>query len=427
MIPAPSNLSSTARADNLMKVVVIGGGPAGLMAAEAAGAAGVAVDLYDGMPSLGRKFLLAGKGGLNLTHAESFENFCTRYGESRPHLEPLIRSFGFEEIRAWASALGISTFVGSSRRVFPLDMKAAPLLRAWVRRLKRSRVQFHMRHRWQGWGNVGQPIFATPCGTISVAAEAVILALGGASWPNLGSDAAWVPILAAQGVRISPLRPSNCGFDVQWTEHFRSRFAGHPVKSIAARVGPASQISPWWRGDCVITQTGLEGGVVYQASSPLRNCLETSGSATLLLDLSPDWTAERLIARLGKSREKRTIASHLARTVGIEGVKAGLLREVLTKEEMADTSRLAAALKELPIRVIAPRPINEAISTAGGVSFDALDDRLMLRNMPGVFCAGEMLDWDAPTGGYLLTACLATGRAAGLGAAEYVKQEPQHH
>jgi len=401
-----------------MKIAIVGGGPAGLMAAEAASDAGASVALYDAMPSPGRKFLLAGKGGLNLTHSEPLEPFLSRYGAGRKSIEPFIRSFGPQEIRDWADRLGVQTFVGTSKRVFPTDMKAAPLLRAWLRRLRGNGVRIHVRHRWMGWNSDGTLLFSTPTGAVHVQADAVILALGGASWPKLGSDAAWVPILRERGVAVAPLRPSNCGFDVRWSEHFRAKYTGHPVKSVAVRV--ASEPRAWQRGEFVVTDYGVEGGVVYPVASLLRDDIERTGSAVLVIDLTPDRDLARLTQELSRPRGKRTMAAHLARRAGVTGVKAGLLREVVRKEDFADSTKLAAAIKALPLPLVAARPIEEAISTAGGVAFDALDERLMLRALPGVFCAGEMLDWDAPTGGYLLTACLATGRAAGGGAVAWL-------
>ncbi|MET0514282.1 MAG: TIGR03862 family flavoprotein [Nitrospiraceae bacterium] len=408
--------------DRRMKVVIIGGGPAGLMAAEAAIAGGASVDLFDAMASVGRKFLLAGKGGLNLTHSESYEPFLSRYGSRRAQIEPLLDSFGPDAVRAWAHELGIETFVGSSGRVFPTDLKAAPLLRAWLRRLRQAGVTFHVRHRWHGWNHDGALQFAAPQGYRSIAADAVVLALGGASWPQLGSDGAWVPLLAERGVRIAPLQPANCGFDVGWSEHFRGKFAGHPVKTVGVVAKTLDGLVVRQLGEFVITETGVEGGVIYAVSACLREEILAKGDATLRLDLAPDRELPRLIHDLSKPRGKRTVATHLRRRAHIEGVKSGLLREVLPKDTFADATRLAAAVKSLPLRLVAPRPLNEAISTAGGIVFEALDERLMVRALPGLFCAGEMLDWEAPTGGYLLTACLASGRAAGAGAASFLKE-----
>ena len=403
-----------------MNIAIIGGGPAGLMAAEAACAAGAQVDLYDAMASVGRKFLLAGKGGLNLTHSEPSEKFLARYGARRAQIAPLLSSFGPEALRAWARGLGIETFVGTSGRVFPKDLKAAPLLRAWLRRLRKAGVQFHVRHQWIGWDEQGALRFTTSEGNRSVQADAAVLALGGGSWPKLGSDASWVPLLEGRGVHIAPLQPANCGFNVGWSEHFRTKFAGHPVKSVAVVMRNDAGTESWHPGEFVITETGIEGGVVYTVSASLRDEILAKGTATLRLDLAPDRESSRLAHDLSRPRGKRTMATHLQRQAHIEGVKAGLLREVVSKEDFADPARLASAIKALPLRLIAPRPLEEAISTAGGVTFEALDERLMIRALPGIFCVGEMLDWEAPTGGYLLTACFSTGRAAGTGALEWL-------
>jgi uncharacterized flavoprotein (TIGR03862 family) len=405
-----------------MNITIIGGGPAGLMAAEAASAAGAQVDLYDAMASVGRKFLLAGKGGLNLTHSEPSEKFLSRYGARRAQIAPLLASFGPDALKAWARGLGIETFVGTSGRVFPKDLKAAPLLRSWLRRLRKAGVQFHVRHRWIGWDEQGALRFTTPDGNRSVQANAAVLALGGGSWPKLGSDASWVPLLMGRGLYIAPLQPSNCGFDVGWSEHFRTKFAGQPVKSVAIIMRTSIGAESWHPGEFVITETGVEGGVIYAVSAFLRDELLAKGVATLHLDLAPDRDVPRLTHDLSRPRGKRTMATHLQRQAHIEGVKAGLLREVVSKEDFADPAHLAAAIKSLPLRLVAPRPLEEAISTAGGVPFEALDERLMIRTLPGIFCAGEMLDWEAPTGGYLLTACFATGRAAGAGAVEWLKK-----
>lgn len=405
-----------------MKIVVIGGGPAGLMAAEVASAAGARVDVYDTMASVGRKFLLAGKGGLNLTHSESSQNFLAHYGTRCTQIAPLLASFGPDALRAWARGLGIDTFVGSSGRVFPTNLKAAPLLRAWLRRLRQAGVQFHVRHRWIGWDKMGALSFATSQGMHTVQADAIVLALGGGSWPNLGSDATWVPLLGECGLRIAPLQPANCGFDVGWSEHFRTKFSGTPVKSVAAIVRNDAGAESRCPGEFVITETGVEGGVIYTVSATLRNEIQAKGVALLHLDLTPDREIQRVTHDLSQPRGKRTMATHLERRAGIEGVKAGLLREVVSKDNFADPTHLAAAIKSLPLRLVAPRPLEEAISTAGGVPFEALDTRLMVRSLPGVFCAGEMLDWEAPTGGYLLTACFATGYAAGAGAVAWLNK-----
>ncbi len=398
-------------------IAIIGGGPAGLAAAEAlTRTPGLAVVVYDAMPSVGRKFLMAGKGGLNLTHNEPFERFLGRYGAREGILAPMVRAFDPSALRAWAEKLGVATFVGTSGRVFPAEMKAAPLLRSWIRALRKAGVRFHTRHRWRGWQGAALA-FDTPDGRIAAAADAAILALGGASWPSLGSDGAWVAPLQAAGAEVAPLKPANCGFDVGWSDHFRERFAGAPVKAVAGWV----EGGPRQRGECVVTETGLEGGLVYALSAPLRGEIERRGQAALMLDLAPGMTGDEVAAAVTRPRGKTSLATHLRKSAGIEGVKAGLLREMLTAEDMASPQRLAAAIKALPVRLKAPRPVAEVISTAGGVRFESLDENLMLRAMPGVFCAGEMLDWEAPTGGYLLTACFATGRAAAAGVLRWLK------
>ena len=404
-------------------VVIIGGGPAGLMAAEAAVAAGVTVDIYDSMPSVGRKFLLAGKGGLNLTHSEPIESFLSRYGARRAFIEPAIRSFPPAALQAWAYELGVRTFVGTSGRIFPVDLKAAPLLRLWLRRLRLNGVRFHVRHRWCGWDEQGRLRFLTAEGISLVQADATVLALGGGSWPQLGSDAGWVKLLSERQVPIIPLQPANCGFDIRWSEHFRAKFAGHPVKTVALVVKGRDGTTIRRMGEFVITVNGVEGGIVYMVSASVRDMIAVGGRATVWLDLAPDRTVKQLEHDLSRPRGKRTVATHLKRYAGITGVKAGLLREVAPNDVFTDPARLAAVIKSLPLTLVAPRPIEEAISTAGGLSFEALDDNLMVRSLPGVFCAGEMVDWEAPTGGYLLTACLATGRLAGGKAAQWSKTD----
>lgn len=403
------------------KVAIIGGGPAGLMAAEVLIAQGIAVDLYDAMPSVGRKFLLAGKGGMNLTHTEESAGFLSRYGTRATHIAPMLENFGPQALRAWVHELGIQTFVGSSGRVFPTDMKAAPLLRAWLKRLRDAGVTFHMRHRWLGWDDQQALRFATPEGELTVRADAVVLALGGGSWARLGSDGAWLPLLAQHGVNAAPLKPANCGFDIAWSEHFKERFAGQPLKSVIADCMNIDGNEIKRQGECVITSNGIEGGLIYALSAPLREQIAKNGSATLHLDLAPGKTYERVLAEVAAGRGSRSMSSHLQSKVGITGVKAGLLRECASKEDYADPKKLAHAIKALPLKLIATRPLDEAISSAGGVLFEALDEQLMAQNMPGVFCAGEMLDWEAPTGGYLLTACFASGRSAGLGAAAWLE------
>ncbi len=389
-----------------MNIAIIGGGPAGLMAAEVALSGGAQVALYDSMPSVGRKFLLAGKGGLNLTHSDPSDLFLSRYGERRAHIAPWLAGFGSDALRSWARGLGIETYVGSSGRVFPTDMKAAPLLRAWLRRLRQDGLTIHVRHRWCGWDEKKALRFETPQGAAAVRADAVILALGGGSWPQLGSDGAWVPVLEGRSIAIAPLRPANCGFDVGWTEHFRTKFAGHPVKTVGVVAKSPTGAVMRRMGEFVITDTGVEGGVIYAVAPFLRDEIEANGRGTLRLDLAPDRELPRLIKDLSQPRGKKTMATHLQRRAHIDGGKAGLLRD-------------------LPLTLTAPRPLHEAISTAGGVTCEALDKRLMLKALPGVFCAGEMVDWEAPTGGYLLTACFASGRTAGAGALAWLAERAE--
>jgi len=408
-----------------LTAAVIGGGPAGLMAAETLLAGGVAVDLYDAMPSVGRKFLLAGKGGLNITHAEAPEKFLTRYSERATQLERMLAGFGVTQLRDWVHGLGIETFIGTSQRVFPKEMKAAPLLRAWLHRLRAAGLRIHVRHRWLGWTGDGALRFATPQGEITVHATATVLTLGGGSWARLGSNGAWVPLLEARGVAVAPLRPANCGFEVAWSTHFHERFAGQPVKAVTASFVDATGTIHRRQGELLVSDYGVEGSLVYALSAPLRDTIAAQGGVTLMLDLLPDHDAARVAAAVSHPRGSRSLSSHLQSRLGIKGIKAGLLREALSAAEMNDAAKLAATIKALPLRLTAPRPLDEAISSAGGVPFETLDEHLMLKQMPGVFCAGEMLDWEAPTGGYLLTACFATGRAAGLNALAYVKKKCQ--
>ncbi len=406
-------------------LAIVGGGPAGLMAAETAMSQGLPVDLYDAMPSVGRKFLLAGVGGLNLTHAEPTEQFLGRYGARRPLLEPHLAAFGPGALRDWARGLGVETFVGSSGRVFPTEMKAAPLLRAWLRRLREGGVNFHARHRWQGWDEGGALRFDTPGGSLAIRADAAVLALGGGSWARLGSDGAWVPLLAARGVRVEPLRPANCGFDVGWSEHFRTRYQGRAVKPVELAFTGLDGVERRRLGEFIVTANGVEGSLIYALAAPLRDTLAAGNPAIVHLDLAPGRGHASLAGELSRPRGSSSLANFLKRRAGIEGVKAGLLREILPAEAYADPIRLAAAIKALPLSLLAPRPLEEAISSAGGVAFEDIDERLMIKALPGVFCAGEMLDWEAPTGGYLLTACLATGLAAGAGAAAWLKSVGQ--
>ena len=411
------------------------------MAAQELSRGGVQVDLFDGMPSVGRKFLLAGRGGLNLTHSEPLERFLDRFAERRPALEPTVRALDPDAVRQWAQSLGVDTFVGTSGRVFPTDMKAAPLLRAWLHGLRQGGVRFHMRHRWLGWTPEGALRLATPDGEISHQADATVLALGGASWARLGSDGAWVPWLQSRRVDIAPLQPANCGFHVRamrpdqagagqapsspegWSEHLRSRFAGQPVKPVALSFTDLTGHTHRQQGEFVLTEHGVEGSLIYAFSARLRDTLEATGHATFHLDLLPAHKPEQVLAEVSHPRGPRSLSTHLKSRLNLQGLKMGLLHELLPAEDMADPARLAAAIKALPITVTRPRPIDEAISTAGGVRFEGMNAQLMLNNLPGVFCAGEMLDWEAPTGGYLLTACLATGRQAGLGAVAWLQSD----
>lgn len=448
---------------------MVGAGPAGLMAAEVLAAQGLSVDVYDAMATPGRKFLLAGRGGLNLTHSEPAASFRQRYGGRANEVGRWMDAFDADALRAWVEQLGIATFVGTSGRVFPVGMKAAPLLRAWLARLRASGVRMHLRHRWTGEvmpnpvaaenaGDAGQTTssnwvlrFATPDGERQVEADAVVLALGGASWRRLGSDGAWVPWLDSAGVSVAPLAAANCGFDVAgrpaieattpsrrsflrelvgaessapvagWSAHFAERWAGKPLKSVALRFEDGAGGHFQRRGECVATASGLEGSLIYAASALLRDEIARSGAATLHLDLLPDWTEERVLREVAHPRGSRSLSTHLKSRLGLDGVKTGLLHELLEKPELAEPATLAARIKALPITLLAPRPLDEAISTAGGVGFESLDPALMLKALPGVFVAGEMLDWEAPTGGYLLNACMASGRIAGQGAADFAR------
>ncbi|AKC88069.1 TIGR03862 family flavoprotein [Pseudoxanthomonas suwonensis] len=403
-------------------LAIVGGGPAGLMAAEVARAAGVEVDLFEAKGSVGRKFLIAGKGGLNLTHAEPMPGFARRYGVRAAEVGGWLRDFGPDDLRDWARGLGVDTYVGSSDRVFPLDRKAAPLLRGWVRRLKDQGVRFHVQHRWLGWDDAGGTLrLATPDGERSVRVAATVLALGGGSWPQLGSDGAWVPALEARGVDVAPLLPSNCGFDVGWSAHFSARHAGAPLKPVVAHWRDAAGAEHVLQGECVATATGIEGSLVYALSVPLREAIARDGQAKLWLDLVPGRDLARLRRDLARPRNGRSLSEHLRRQAGVDGAKAALLREVLATDALADMDRIAATLKRLPLVLRQPRPVAEAISSGGGVCLEALDDGLMMKTLPGVFCAGEMLDWEAPTGGYLLTACFASGLRAGRAAADWLQ------
>ncbi|MEZ2739890.1 TIGR03862 family flavoprotein [Comamonas jiangduensis] len=431
-------------------VAIVGAGPAGLMAAEVLSAQGVQVHVFDGKASVGRKFLLAGKGGLNLTHSEAFERFVERYGDAQPMLRPLLQEFDADTLRAWAQGLGVGTFVGTSGRVFPSDMKAAPLLRAWLARLRAQGVVFHMRHLWKGWNADQALLMDTQEGVLPVQAKATLLALGGGSWARLGSDGAWVPLLQAKGVDVASLQSANCGFDVGepaavtpetairrdffkelvgakpqiakgWSAVFGERFAGAPLKSVAIHFTDSLGRSFERRGEFVVTATGVEGSLIYAVSNLLRDEITRTGSATFALNLLPAFSPEKVLQEVRHPRGARSLSSHLKGRLGLDGVKAGLLYEVLSKETMQDPVKLAQAIQCLPITVVAARPMDEAISTAGGVTWAALDEQLMCKALPGVFCAGEMVDWEAPTGGYLLTACFATGARAARGIQSYLQ------
>ncbi|MGS7250528.1 TIGR03862 family flavoprotein [Pseudomonas anuradhapurensis] len=397
---------------------VIGAGPAGLMAAEALAQAGLTVEVFDAMPSVGRKFLLAGVGGMNITHSEPYPAFVDRYAERQDNIDALLRDFDAEALRQWIHDLGIETFVGTSGRVFPTDMKAAPLLRAWLKRLRDSGVVIHTRHRWLGWNAEGALRMAYPQGERLLTPAVVVLALGGGSWARLGSDGSWQALLAERGVDISPLQPSNCGFEVAgWSALLKEKFAGAPLKNIALSVpGSAPR-----KGEFILTAQGVEGSLVYAWSAPVREAINRTGQGQLLLDLLPDKPVEKVAQALARPRGSRSMAKHLHSQLGIDGVKAALLRELTNQATFADPEALARAIKALPITLVRTRPLDEAISSAGGVRFEALDEGLMLQSMPGVFCAGEMLDWEAPTGGYLLTACFASGLRAGRAAADWLK------
>ena len=400
-------------------VAVIGSGPAGLMAAEAARAAGVEVHLFEAKGSVGRKFLIAGKGGLNLTHSEPRPGFDARYRERAPDIGSWLDDFDASMLREWARGLGIETYVGSSGRVFPMDRKAAPLLRGWVRRLRDAGVRFHVQHRWLGWDASGRLRFATPEGELRFDAAACVLALGGGSWPQLGSDGAWVATLHGRGIDVAPLQASNCGFDVGWSAHV-ARHAGAPLKPVVAHWRDAHGQPHALQGECVLTETGIEGSLVYAISAELREAINRDGAATLHLDLVPGRELANLQRDLEAPSNGRSLSEHLRRRCGIKGAKVALLHEALDKQQRQHMAQVAATLKRLPLRLLRPRPIAEAISSAGGVRLHALHSDLMLRAMPGVFVAGEMLDWEAPTGGYLLTGCLASGRRSGAAAVRWL-------
>jgi len=390
------------------------------MAAEVLARGGADVAVYDRMPSAGRKFLMAGRGGLNLTHGEDLATFLARYGAAAPALRAAIGTFTPDAVRAWAEELGQETFVGSSGRVFPRAMKASPLLRAWLRRLDAAGVRFAFRHRWVGW-DAERLTFDTSAGALAVEAEATVLALGGASWPRLGSDGAWVKPLTRVGVTVAPLVPANCGFVLNWSEHFRTRFAGQPLKRLALAFGGFG--GHVVRGEAVVTEAGLEGGGIYALSAPLREAIAESGEATLTIAMRPDMATAELERRLSAPRGKQSLSNFLRKVLSLAPAEIGLLHEVSAQPlATLEPAMLAQLINAVPIRLTATAPIARAISTAGGVAFDELDTRFMLRRRPGVFVAGEMLDWEAPTGGYLLQASFATGAAAGQGALKWLSR-----
>ena len=397
-------------------VAIIGAGPAGLMAAETLADMGIATHVFDAMPTPARKFLMAGKSGLNITHNEEFATFLGRYAGAEAALGSAIEQFTPTTVRAWAKGLGNETFVGSSGRVFPKTMKASPLLRAWLARLKADGMELHTRHYWHGWTHDGGLRFTTPEGEETVHADAVLLALGGTSWPKLGSDGVWQRYLRQKGIKLHAFKPANCGFETDWSDVFKTHFEGEPIKNCVLMFGGKRV-----QGDMVVTKHGVEGSAIYALTPLLRDAIEADGSATLHIDLTPDHTQSALATALAKPRQKRTMTTHIKRVTGLVGVKSGLLRECTDRHTFSNSEALAAAIKNLPLVLKRTRPIEEAISVAGGVPFEELDASLMIKSLPGIFCAGEMVDWEAPTGGYLLTACFAQGKQAGLGVANWLK------
>ena len=417
VLPAPifSEIASTSKVSGKKFIAVIGGGPAGLMAAEAAANHNHHVVVFERLPSVGRKLLMAGRGGLNITHGEDFDQFQRRYGSSAARMRPYLDRFGPAQIVDWCHGLNIDTFAGSSRRVFPKDFKAAPLLRAWVKRLRAMGVEFRVRHRWLGWTDQQDLLFQSPNGAARQKPDATILALGGGSWPSLGSDGLWLDILAGRGLDCAPLAPSNCGFDVAWSEHLKTRFAGTPLKSVVVGVEELTA-----KGDIIITENGLEGGPIYMLSASLRDRIAQFGPSPLYLDLCPDRSLERLTDDLNAPRGSRSLSSHLKRCTALAAPALALLHESAPLELPQSPADLARLIKSLPLTVQRPRPLAEAISSAGGLRWQDVDDSLHITALPGYFACGEMVDWEAPTGGYLLTGCLATGFAAGNAAARYV-------
>ncbi|MFM2044218.1 MAG: hypothetical protein RLY86_2794 [Pseudomonadota bacterium] len=394
----------------MTRVAVIGGGPAGLMAAEVLSARGSRVDVFDAMPSVGRKFLMAGRGGLNITHSEPIDRFLGRYGSARSFFDPLLARFSPTDLRAWCEGLGVPTFVGSSGRVFPRTFKASVLLRAWLKRLEGQGVRIHTRHRWTGWDRVGDLAFDTPAGPVAIAADATVLALGGASWPRLGSDGGWAPLLAARGIALSPFRPSNSGFDVAWSPGFIDRAEGEPLKRIALTIGTRTV-----KGELVVTRAGLEGGALYALSAPLRDAILADGAVTVSLDLKPDLTEAQVAGKLGRASAGESLPNRLRKALTLGPPAGALIREFAPAADLGTPGRLARMVKALPVVLTGVRGLDRAISSAGGIRLDELDGNLMLTRLPGVFCCGEMLDWEAPTGGYLLQGCFASGIAVADG------------
>lgn len=418
------NLHSSSQ-QHIPSIAIIGAGPAGLMAAEVIASAGFSVSVYDAMPSVGRKFLLAGVGGMNITHAEPHSQLVQRYLQSSDYLKPYLDEFTASHLRDWIHELGVETFVGTSGRVFPKEMKAAPLLRKWLQRLRQQGVEFFTRHQWQGWSEKGELLFAhskadRQVETFSKSFDACVLALGGASWPHLGSNANWVKFLRDKTISVADFVPANSGFNADWSEKIKMDFAGQPLSTVKLSCCDHQQILHSVRSEAVITEFGIEGTGVYALSSWLRQQIETKGKAELIIDLLPDYSLEKIKTLLSKDRKKDSMSNFLRKQLGLSPIKLALLRELTKKSVWSDVPALAQSIKHLSLICHSYRPIEEAISSAGGLSFSELDKDLMLKKLPGVFCAGEMLDWEAPTGGYLLTACFATGRAAGLGVLGYL-------